>query len=80
MKPQLQVFYLVYGEVDFSITEIGSEREKVNETPCKREIEVFYVVFTEDLLVFKLAQREPVKSPRTFLATIAACSCAIISH
>ena len=43
----------VCGEVDFSITEIGSEREKVNETPCKREIEVFYVVFTEDLLVFK---------------------------
>ena len=45
--------YLVYGEVDFSIAEIGSEREKVIEAPCKREIEVFYVVFTEDLLVFK---------------------------
>ena len=30
--------------------------------------------------MFKLAQREPVKSPRTFLATVAACSCAIISH
>ena len=43
----------VCGEVDFSITEIGSEREKVNETSCKREIEGFYVVFTEDLLVFK---------------------------
>ena len=25
----------------------------MNETPCKKEIEVFYVVFTEDLLVFK---------------------------
>ena len=34
-------YLLVCGEVDFSITEIGSEREKVNETPCKREIEVF---------------------------------------
>ena len=46
-------YLLVCGEVDFSITEIGSEREKVNETSCKREIEGFYVVFTEDLLVFK---------------------------
>ena len=50
MKPQV---FTCSREVDFSITEIGSEREKVNETPCKREIEGFYVVFTEDLLVFK---------------------------
>lgn len=50
MKPQV---FTWYGEVDFNITEIGSEREKVNEAPCKREIEVFYVVFTADLLVFK---------------------------
>ena len=35
-------YLLVCGEVDFSITEIGSEREKVNETPCKREIEGFF--------------------------------------
>ena len=51
MTPQVSL--LVCGEVDFSITEIGSEREKVNETPCKREIEGFYVVFAADLLVFK---------------------------
>ena len=50
MKPQV---FTCSREVDFSITEIGSEREKVNETPCKREIEGFHVVFTEDLLVFK---------------------------
>ena len=38
MKPQV---FTCSREVDFSITEIGSEREKVNETPCKREIEGF---------------------------------------
>ena len=41
---ELTVFFSTVGDLNGGI---------VNETPCRREIEGFYVVFTEDLLVFK---------------------------
>ena len=47
-----QVFTCIRrGRFQYNENRFGERKGK--ETPCKREIEGFYVVFTEDLLVFK---------------------------